>query len=267
MATVHFTMQRLALGLEYCGAAYRGWQSQQTGVPTVQEHLETALNRVANHPVNVVCAGRTDAGVHALEQVVHFDTSAERRLRGWVLGSNTLLPQDIAVLWARRVPLDFHARYAAQARRYRYIILNRPARPGLDSQRVSGHFQPLDAELMQSAGQQLLGEHDFSAFRARHCQSRTPWRCVYEVQVWREADRVLIEIEANAFLHHMVRNIVGVLMVIGRGEQPVAWAAQVLASRDRTQASITAPAAGLYLQAVRYPRHWALPLGQSELSD
>jgi tRNA pseudouridine38-40 synthase len=217
--------------------------------------------------VNVVCAGRTDAGVHALEQVVHFDTSAERRLRGWVLGTNTLLPQDIAVLWARRVSLDFHARYAAQARRYRYIILNRPARPGLDSQRVSGHFQPLDAELMQSAGQQLLGEHDFSAFRARHCQSRTPWRCVHEVRVWREADRVLIEIEANAFLHHMVRNIVGVLMVIGRGEQPVVWAAQVLASRDRTQAAITAPAAGLYLQAVRYPVHWALPLGQSELSD
>lgn len=259
-------MHRIALGLEYCGAAYRGWQSQQPGVPTVQGRVETALSRVANHPLNVVCAGRTDAGVHALEQVVHFATTAERSPRSWVLGSNTWLPDDIALRWARRVPDTFHARYSALARRYHYVILNRPVRPALDRRRVGWHYPPLEAGRMHDAGQRLLGEHDFSSFRARECQSRTPWRCIHELRVWREADRVLVEVEANAFLHHMVRNIVGVLMAIGQGEQPIDWVDRVLAARDRTRGGVTAPAAGLYLQAVRYPLEFELPLGRVDLA-
>lgn len=256
---------RVAVGLEYCGAAYRGWQSQQSGVPTIQARVENALGRVADHPVAVVCAGRTDAGVHAREQVVHFDTGAERSPRSWVLGANTGLPDDIALRWARVVSESFHARYSARARRYHYLILNRPVRPALDRQRVGWHYHPLDAERMHEAGQRLLGEHDFSSFRARDCQSRTPWRCLHELRVRREADRVLIEVEANAFLHHMVRNIVGVLTAVGRGEQPVDWVDEVLAARDRTRGGVTAPAAGLYLQAVRYPVEFDLPLGRVDL--
>ena len=254
-------MARIALGIEYDGSGFHGWQSQQPGVETVQQRVETALARVADHPVSAICAGRTDAGVHAVEQVVHFDSSAERSLRAWVLGPNTHLPATISLRWAREVDESFHARYSALARRYRYVILNRAVRSALHYGRATWHHYPLDAGRMHTAGQALLGEHDFSAFRARECQSRSPWRELRELTVRREGDRVILEIEANAFLHHMVRNIVGTLLVIGRGERPLEWAGEVLAARDRTWAGITAPAAGLYLHAVRYPAEFGLPPG------
>lgn len=255
---------RIALGLEYDGSHFHGWQGQRAGLRTVQHCLQSALSRVADHPVTVTCAGRTDAGVHALAQVVHFDTTAGRRPRAWVLGANSQLPADISVHWVQPVVPEFHARYAALARRYRYVILNRAVRPAVARTQVTWYHYPLDAESMHAAGQLLLGEHDFSAFRARDCQSHSPWRRVDQLQVWRAGDRVILEIEANAFLHHMVRNIVGVLLKIGRGEAPMAWASQVLASRQRTQAGVTAPAAGLYLQRVRYPAGFGLPAGEPE---
>lgn len=259
-------MARIALGIEYDGSAFHGWQSQRTGVATVQQRVEAALARVADHPVSAICAGRTDAGVHAVEQVVHFDSYAERLPRAWVLGTNTHLPDTISLRWAREVDDAFHARYSALARRYRYVILNRPVRSALHHGRATWHHYPLDAELMHAAGQALLGEHDFSAFRARECQSKSPWRELRELTIRREDDRVILEVEANAFLHHMVRNIVGTLLPIGRGEQSTNWVGEVLASRDRTRAGITAPAAGLYLQAVRYPAGFDLPLGRAGVS-
>ncbi len=252
-------MPRIALGLEYDGSRFHGWQSQRSGLRTVQACLEQALSKVADEPVNVVCAGRTDAGVHGLAQVVHFDCCTERLPRAWTLGANSHLPIDVSMHWARSVPAAFHARYSALARRYRYVILNRAVRPALERGRVTWFHYPLDEARMHAAGQSLLGEHDFSAFRARDCQSRTPWRDVRELTVWRDNDRVVLEIEANAFLHHMVRNIVGVLLAVGRGVRPVAWVAEVLAGRNRAAAGVTAPAAGLYLQQVRYPGSFELP--------
>lgn len=256
-------MFRIALGLEYDGSRFHGWQSQRLGLRTVQACLQQALSKVADEPISVVCAGRTDAGVHALEQVVHFVTDAERLPRAWVLGANSQLPDDVSVFWMRQVAEQFHARYSALARRYRYVIANRPVRPALERERVAWCHYPLDAERMYAAGQLLLGEHDFSAFRARDCQSRTPWREIRELLVWREVDHVIIEIEANAFLHHMVRNIVGMLLDVGRGLRPPQWAAELLTGRDRTAAGVTAPAAGLYLQRVYYPQAYRLPLGDA----
>ena len=252
-------MTRIALGLEYDGRGFRGWQIQRPGVRTVQDQVESALSKVADHPVSVVCAGRTDAGVHARGQVVHFDSPAERRLRAWVLGCNTHLPGDVSISWARQVSADFHARYSALARSYRYKILNRAVRSALYSGRATWHHYPLDADLMHQAGQVLLGEHDFSSFRAKDCQSKTPFRNVHSLRVARNGDWVLLDITANAFLHHMVRNIAGVLIAIGQGERPVAWAEQVLYARERAQGGVTAPPDGLYLQAVRYEAEWGLP--------
>ena len=250
---------RIAVGVQYDGARFRGWQTQQPGVRTVQTSLEQALAKVADHPVRLVCAGRTDAGVHGMGQVAHFDTTAIRSVRAWVLGGNANLPDDVSLSWACPVPADFHARFTAQARRYRYLILNQPYRSALWQGRAAWHYRPLDARQMAEAGRALLGEHDFSSFRAAACQARHPIRELRELTVQRHGTRIVLEVEANAFLQHMVRNIAGVLMAIGAGERPVAWAQEVLEQRDRIRAGITAPAAGLYLLAVRYPERFELP--------
>jgi tRNA pseudouridine38-40 synthase len=250
---------RVALGVEYDGRAFHGWQAQQPGVRTVQGVLEDALSKVANHPLRVVCAGRTDTGVHAFGQVVHFDTAAQRNPRNWLLGCNVNLPDDVSVTWAQPVDDSFNARFSAVSRRYRYLILNRTARSAILAGRVSWSHYPLDADAMHRAGQALVGEHDFSSYRALACQAKSPVRTLHSLQVERKGDFVVLSVHANAFLHHMVRNIAGVLMAIGRGEQTQSWAAEVLALRDRTQGGVTAPPHGLYLQAVEYPDRFAIP--------
>jgi tRNA pseudouridine38-40 synthase len=250
---------RLALGIEYDGSGFRGWQMQEPGVRSVQGCLEQALSRVADHPVAVVCAGRTDAGVHALEQVVHFDTWAQRRERSWVLGANVNLPRDVRVLWARPVDPGFHARFRATARHYRYLILTRDTGSALLRDRVAWFHYALDKALMREAALDLVGEHDFTSFRAVGCQAKQPMRRIHYLEV--EGDETLCEIRvgANGFLHHMVRNIAGVLMAIGRREAPVTWAAEVLAARDRTAGGVTAPPEGLYFVRVDYPQQFVLP--------
>jgi tRNA pseudouridine38-40 synthase len=250
--------ERIAIGIEYDGTRYAGWQ-RQAEVPSVQAEVERALSSVADHPVEVTCGGRTDAGVHALGQVAHFDTHARREPRGWALGANSLLPADVAVLWAAPVAPDFHARYTALSRRYRYVILNRASRPALARHRTCWTHRRLDADAMHAAAQCLVGEHDFSAFRASECQSRTPVRRLESIAVHRAGDRVVIDVMANAFLHHMVRNIAGTLIAVGQGDRPAAWIWEALASRDRRAAGITAPAAGLYLAAIDYPPGAGLP--------
>ena len=252
---------RVALGVQYDGAGFQGWQAQRSGVRTVQACLERALAQVANHPVKLICAGRTDSGVHATAQVTHFDTDAVRSERAWVLGGNAHLPPDVSLSWARAMPEEFHARFSALARRYRYLILNQPHRSALWQGRATWCYRPLDAARMHAAGQALVGEHDFSAFRAAECQARHPLRAIHELTVRRQGAGLVLEVEANAFLQHMVRNIAGVLMAIGVGDRPVEWARAVLEGRDRTQAGVTAPAAGLYLLAVRYPERFGLPAG------
>ena len=246
---------RIALGVEYDGRRFHGWESQRNA-RTVQDSLEQALARVADEPVRTVCAGRTDAGVHGLGQVVHFDTRAERSERSWVFGANANLPGDVAVLWARPVGEEFHARFAAMGRSYRYVIFNRPVRPAVLKGLVSWECRPLDVVPMAEAAATLLGEHDFSAFRAAGCQARSPVRTLHRLDVRRDAEMVFLEVEANAFLQHMVRNLAGVLMAIGDGRRPPEWAAEVLAGRDRRLGGVTAPPHGLYLTAVRYgPEH------------
>ena len=259
-------MPRIAVGLEYQGSAYAGWQSQSTR-PSVQARAEAALAHVADGPVSLVCAGRTDAGVHARGQVAHFDTRARRSLRAWVLGANAELPRDISLAWAWPVPQHFHARYSAEARTYRYVILNRRARSGLSARRVTWVHRPLDVLAMAEAAAALVGEHDFSAFRAAQCQARSPIRRLERLGVRRNGDWLIIEATANAFLHHMVRNIAGLLIAVGKGEAPPQWAAQVLAGRDRRSSAPTAPADGLYLWSVRYPEAFALPEPLGEPGD
>jgi tRNA pseudouridine38-40 synthase len=249
---------RIALGIEYDGTGFFGWQRLAHG-PNIQAEIEAALSFVANHQVAVTCAGRTDAGVHARCQVVHFDSNAQRGERAWTLGANTRLPVGISVLWARTMPDDFHARFSARARRYRYTLLNRAIRPALEARYVSWERRPLDAEAMHRAAQALVGEHDFSSFRAISCQAAHARRCLLGVAVRREGEHVHVDVEANAFLHHMVRNIVGSLLEVGTGERPVEWIAEVLACRDRTQAGATAPAQGLTFIGPRYPAEWAPP--------
>jgi tRNA pseudouridine38-40 synthase len=253
-------MPRIALGIEYDGSAYAGWQ-HQAHAPSVQQELERALAEVAGHPVSLTAAGRTDAGVHAWQQVAHFDSDAPRPLHAWALGGTSASADDITVLWARAVPDEFHARHSALARSYVYRILNRRMRPALDRLRVCWVRSPLDEQLMQAAALCLLGEHDFSALRAAECQSSTPMRRVEQITVERSGDSVEIRVRANAFLHHMVRNIAGSLLLVGRGERPVDWLADVLAGRDRTRAGPTAPAHGLYFAGVDYPVRFALPSG------
>jgi len=243
---------RIAIGIEYDGSGYNGWQRQTSGVG-VQQRLEEALSRVADHPIEAVCAGRTDAGVHATGQVAHFDTHSDRTSRSWLLGTNSNLPDDICVSWARPVADDFHARYTATARRYEYRILNRLQRSALHRHRAWWVHEPLDARRMQDAASALIGEHDFSAYRAAGCQSRTAIREVTALDIVRDGDWLTISVTANAFLQHMVRNIVGTLAAIGRGDEAPGWAAEVLASRDRTRAGMAAPPQGLTLVAVTYP--------------
>lgn len=249
---------RVALGIEYDGAGFHGWQ-QQRGVRTVQPHVEAALGRVADHPVRVHCAGRTDAGVHAAFQVVHFETTARREPRAWVLGANALLPSDAGVLWACPVNDAFHARFSAISRGYHYLVSNRRTRPGLWHGRVTWECRPLDVGAMAEAARALVGEHDFSSFRARGCQAKHPVRHVTRLEVARRHDLIVLAVDANAFLQHMVRNIAGVLIEIGRGARPVGWAAEVLDARRREQGGVTAPPDGLYLSAVRYPGDTGIP--------
>ncbi|MCL5040955.1 MAG: tRNA pseudouridine(38-40) synthase TruA [Gammaproteobacteria bacterium] len=252
-------VSRLAAGVEYRGTAYRGWQRQQPGVPSVQEAVEKALSRVANHPVTLFCAGRTDAGVHASGQVIHFDSDAQREPLNWIHGANANLPADISLSWVKKVPEDFHARFSASARRYRYVIYNDPIRPAHLAHEVTWNYRPLDLERMQLAAEALLGQHDFSAFRAVACQAKSPIKTIHHLELVRFGQFIVLDIRANAFLHHMVRNIAGVLMQIGCGEKPVAWAAEVLAGKDRRSGGLTAPGYGLYLVDVTYPQHFDLP--------
>ncbi|HRF42803.1 MAG TPA: tRNA pseudouridine(38-40) synthase TruA [Candidatus Competibacteraceae bacterium] len=251
---------RIALGVEYDGAKFQGWQAQRSEARTVQTCLEQALAIVANHPVRLICAGRTDTGVHGTGQVVHFDTTAVRSERSWVRGGNAHLPPDISLSWSREVPDDFHARFSALARRYRYLILNRPLRSALWRERAARCYRPLNAQRMHEAGQALIGKHNFSSFRAAECQAKHPVREIQELTVRRQGDGVVLDVKANAFLHHMVRNIAGVLMPVGVGDQPVEWVREVLERCDRTQAGVTAPAEGLYLLAVYYPEQFGLPV-------
>ncbi len=263
---------RIALGVSYDGQAYRGWQSQPSG-QTVQDHLEAALARFATVPVSTVCAGRTDAGVHALMQVVHFDTAIDRPEFAWVRGPNSFLPADIAVQWARHVPDDFHARACATARRYTYVLLQSPVRPSVEAGRVGWVFQPLNQAAMQEAANHLIGEHDFSSFRAAECQAKSPVKHLRRITLsarghpqpaatgmqgcatayWR------FEFEGNAFLHHMIRNIMGCLVAVGQGTRPSRWMREVLDARSRSAAAPTFMADGLYFLGPRYDTVWGLP--------
>ncbi|MHB1950774.1 MAG: tRNA pseudouridine(38-40) synthase TruA [Acidiferrobacteraceae bacterium] len=250
--------ERIAAVLEYDGSGFRGWQHQGDG-QSLQEAVENALAQVADHPVRVAVAGRTDAGVHALRQVIHFDPQAVRSDHSWLRGANTHLPRGVSVLWVRRVDPSFHARFSALARHYRYVILNRPVRPALLSGRVSWDYRRLDAVRMQEAAGALIGTHDFTSFRAIQCQAKSPVREVSRLTVARRGDLVTVDISANGFLHHMVRNIAGVLMAIGANERGTDWAGEVLKARDRTCAGVTAPPDGLYLLGVDYPERFGIP--------
>lgn len=249
---------RIALGLEYDGAGFSGWQSQPAG-NTVQDVLENALTSIAGMPLRVVCAGRTDAGVHALGQVVHFDPPLDRPMTAWVRGTNAHLPPAVAVRWAVPVADEFHARFAARARSYRYVLLNRNERPGLLAGKVGWCHRPLDLPAMRAAAACLLGEHDFSSFRAAECQAKSPVKILYRLDISQEGDLILFDCCANAFLHHMVRNLVGALVYVGMGRQSPVWCAHLLAARDRRVGAPTFAPDGLYLAGVDYGDRWALP--------
>ncbi len=252
-------LKRIALGVEYNGTPFCGWQSQSRGY-SVQDALEDALLRIAGHVPELVPAGRTDAGVHAAGQVVHFDTAAVRPLTAWVRGVNSFLPPSVAVLWAQQVEPAFHARFSARSRSYRYVLLNRPVRPALSMDRTGWYHGALDVSLMQRAAGFLLGEHDFSAFRAAECQARSPERHLWRLDVRRMGERIVFDLSANAFLHHMVRNIVGTLLWVGQGKRPPEWMQDLLLARDRTLAGPTAAAGGLCLRHVAYEAGWGLPV-------
>ncbi len=249
---------RIALGVEYDGGRFAGWQSQPD-MPTVQDALQAALSSIAGQPISVIAAGRTDTGVHALEQVVHFDTDVERPLTAWVRGANGLLPPSVAVQWAHRVPAEFHARFSAQARSYQYILINRPTRSAVHHGKVGWFHAPLDVDLMREAARCLLGEHDFSAFRASECQAKSPVKTLARLDISKEGDTIVFDLTANAFLHHMVRNIVGCLVYVGKGKHPPQWVKQVLEGRDRKQAAPTFMPDGLYLRHISYDATWGLP--------
>jgi tRNA pseudouridine38-40 synthase len=251
---------RLAFGVEYDGTGFMGWQRQPEG-RTVQGSLEAALARVADHELHIVCAGRTDTGVHATGQVIHVDSDAVRPPSGWVRGANANLPGDIRVQWMTEIDGSFHARFKAVRRHYRYVILNRPAALGLLRHRVCWECRPLDTTLMVRAATALIGEHDFTSFRAAACQAKSPVRTVHRLEICQRGYFIYIDVEANAFLHHMVRCIAGVLIAVGRGEQPPGWVSDILAARDRTVSGVNAPPGGLYLVAVGYPAQYTLPGG------
>lgn len=245
-------MTRYVCAVEYDGAGFCGWQ-RQDHAPSVQARVEQAISKVADHAVKVICAGRTDTGVHATWQIIHFDSDASRSDRSWVLGTNANLPDGVCLLSAQPVDTAFHARFSAQSRRYRYVILNRGVPSALLRHRVCWQHRLLDTGLMQQGADLLVGEHDFSSFRAVACQAKNPVRTVQRLEVTRSGDFLYLDIQANAFLHHMVRNIAGVLMTVGCGERPVEWVREILALRDRTRGGVTAPASGLYLVGVGYP--------------
>lgn len=249
---------RVALGVSYDGHAYEGWQSQPSG-RTVQDQLEKALGHFADQRISTLCAGRTDAGVHGLMQVVHFDTTAERDPYAWVRGTNSFLPRDIAVQWAHIVPQEFHCRASASSRRYAYLLLESPVRPSVDAHRVGWVFQPLNLERMQEAARYLLGEHDFTSFRASACQALSPVKNLMRVDISRRGAYWRFEFEASAFLHHMIRNLMGCLIVIGQGKKPPEWMAEVLAARSRDAAAPTFAPDGLYFLGPRYEARWGLP--------
>lgn len=249
---------RVAAGVEYDGSGYHGWQRQRE-VESIQGCVEKALSRVADHPVTVFCAGRTDTGVNAAQQVIHFDSAADRSMRAWVMGSNVNLPPGICLLWAQPVSDEFHARFSALSRSYRYTILNRPVRAALGYSQLSWDYRPLDVERMQAGARHLLGEHDFSAYRALACQAKSPVRTLHRLDVNRDGDRITLDLRANGFLHHMVRNIAGVLMTVGCGEREPEWVAEVLAGRDRTQGGVTAHPNGLCFMGVEYPQRFSIP--------
>jgi len=249
---------RIALGVEYDGSGFCGWQSQPGG-GAVQDCVERALTEIAGEPISVICAGRTDAGVHALGQVIHFDTDAVRPESGWIRGVNSRLPAAVAVTWRRVVDATFHARYSALARRYRYFLLNHPVRPACGHGRLGWFHRPLNVAAMRAGAQLLVGEHDFSAFRSSECQARSPVRRIHAVEIEREGDLLVFDVRGNAFLHHMVRNIVGCLVDVGKGGHAPEWIAAVLESRQRSLAAPTFSAAGLYLTQIEYDDSWNLP--------
>jgi tRNA pseudouridine38-40 synthase len=256
--TVPDAVPRIVLGVEYNGSAFKGYQWQGENTRTVQGVLEKALSCVADGPVKLTCAGRTDAGVHATGQVVHFDAPNPRETKAWILGGNSNLPFDVSINWVRELDHTFSARFSAFSRSYRYILLNRKVRPAVYQHNVAWLREPLDAEKMDRAAQFLLGENDFSAFRSAQCQASHAFREMQSIRVFRQGDYVVLDIRANAFLHHMVRNIMGSLLVVGKGEQPESWIRDLLASKDRNLAGVTASAAGLYLVNVQYPKQFGL---------
>lgn len=249
---------RYALALEYDGSEFLGWQKNLNG-GTVQEVVEKALSFVANEPIAVICSGRTDARVSARCQLIHFDSDSPRDLRAWLLGMNSRLPDSVRGLWIQAMPDDFHARYSARARAYRYSLLVRPCKPAINRQFLSWHRLPLNVESMHEAAQALIGEHDFNAFRTVHCQAKHPVRHLHRLDVTQDGDVIYFDVQANAFLHHMVRNLVGSLLLIGRGEQPVTWMKTLLDGKDRTVAGPTAAAEGLMFLGALYPPEWNLP--------
>lgn len=249
---------KIAAAVEYCGTGFHGWQRLKDA-RSVQQTVEEALSTVADHRVNVVCAGRTDSGVHARYQVIHFETSATRDMHSWVFGANANLPADVSLLWAMPIADEFHARFSARARTYEYLILNRPARSGLYGDFLCWERRSLDAKLMRDAAAYLVGKHDFSSFRAQGCQASSPVREIYEMNVERYGPCLVIRVRANAFLYHMVRNISGVLLAIGSGMERPGWAGDVLQAKDRRVAGVTAPPQGLYLTSIEYPDSFAVP--------
>lgn len=249
---------RYALGIEYDGRNYCGWQRQKS-VVSVQQTLERALSKIADEPIEVVCAGRTDTGVNATNQVVHFDTNKTRKDVSWTLGVNTHLPDDVAVTWVKAVSDEFHARFSATARRYRYIIYNNRLRSAILSHGISHFHYPLDEKLMHQGAQHLVGKHDFTSYRTVHCQSHSPVRTIYHCEVSRQGEYIVVDIKANAFLHHMVRNVVGSLMRVGQSQESTSWIKEVLELKNRCMAGVTAPPEGLYFVEVDYPEHFDLP--------
>ena len=249
---------RIALSVEYDGSRFHGWQYQPRQ-RTVQGVLQAAVSQVANTPIEVFAAGRTDTGVHALSQVVHFDTDVFRAEHNWLMGLNSNLPDDVCVKWIKNVPDSFHARFSAVKRRYRYLILNRNSRSALHHRRMWWYYKPLDENNMQLAANMLLGQHDFSALRAQECQAKSPIKTLDSILVTRRDDCIAVDVEARSFLHHMVRNLLGVLVPVGEGKKPVSWVTEVLQSRDRNLAGVTAPPHGLYLMQVVYPQEYSLP--------
>jgi tRNA pseudouridine38-40 synthase len=254
---------RIAIGVEYDGQHYSGWQSQAEGC-TVQDTLQHALSQIAGETISVIAAGRTDTGIHALEQVVHFDTNIARPNMAWVRGVNTFLPHSIAVLWAHTVPEEFHARFSAQARSYRYVLANRAIRSAVQHGKVGWFHLPLDVAQMRMAAHLLVGEHDFSAFRSSQCQAKSPLKNLSRLDIHQQGDTIVFELTAGAFLHHMVRNIVGCLVYVGKGKYPPEWLGEVLAGRERSLAAPTFAPDGLYLTRIKYDEKWGLPQRQDQ---